>query len=201
MTLYASTHNPGKLREFLRACEQSAISDLIVQPLPRLEDIAPPEETGETFEENAVLKALYYSKFCVSCVFADDSGLEVPALGGAPGVRSARYAGENATDAQNNALVLQNLKGSVDRNARFVCVIALAQRGKLLHVVRGTVEGDILTEPRGSNGFGYDSLFFYPPFKRSFGEIGPDEKFAVSHRGQALRSLFDWISRPPGQLA
>jgi XTP/dITP diphosphohydrolase len=201
VTLYASTHNPGKLREFLRACEQSAISNFTIQPLPGLKSIAPPDETGETFEENAALKAIYYSQFCDSCVFADDSGLEVPALGGAPGVRSARYAGEAATDAENNALLLRNLEGSADRAARFVCFIALARRGKLLHAVRGTVDGEILTEERGTNGFGYDPLFFYPPFERSFGEIGEDEKFAVSHRGQALRSLFDWISRSPAKPA
>jgi XTP/dITP diphosphohydrolase len=201
VTLYASTSNPGKLREFLRACDQVAAADLTIQPLPGLQDLAPPQETGETFEENAVAKALYYSKFCDGCVFADDSGLEVSALGGAPGVRSARYAGENATDEENNALVLRNLEASSDRRARFVCVIALALCGRFLHTVRGTVEGEILTAARGANGFGYDPLFFYPPLKRSFGQIGGDEKFAVSHRGRALRSLFEWISRSPDMQA
>jgi XTP/dITP diphosphohydrolase len=201
VTLYASTSNPGKLREFLRACKQAAVADLTIQPLPGLRDLAPPQETGETFEDNAVSKALYYSKFCDGCVFADDSGLEVSALGGAPGVRSARYAGENATDEENNALVLRNLEGSSDRRARFVCVIAVATRGRFLHAVRGAVEGEILTAARGTNGFGYDPLFFYPPLTRSFGEIGADEKFAVSHRGQTLRSLFEWISQSPDKLA
>lgn len=201
MTLYASTSNPGKLREFLQACEQIAGVALAIQPLPELRDIAPPEETGDAFEENAVFKALYYSKFCDGLVFADDSGLEVCALGGAPGVRSARYAGENATDAENNVLLLRNLEGSSDRQARFVCVIALAARGRLLHTVRGVVQGEILTAARGANGFGYDPLFFYPPLERSFGEIDADEKFAVSHRGQALRRLFEWVSRSPEKLA
>lgn len=201
MTLYASTSNPGKLREFLQACEQIAGATLAIQPLPKLRDIAPPEETGNAFEENAVLKALYYSKFCDGFVFADDSGLEVCALDGAPGVRSARYAGENATDAENNALLLRNLEGSSDRRARFVCVIALASRGRLLHTVHGVVQGEILTAARGSNGFGYDPLFFYPPLERSFGEIDADEKFAVSHRGQALRCLFEWVSRSPEKPA
>lgn len=200
MTLYASTSNPGKLREFLRACDQSGIANMAIEPLPGLRDIPPPEETGTTFEANATAKALYYSTFCDGCVFADDSGLEIVALGGAPGVRSARYAGEHASDEENNAMVLRNLEGSPDRRARFVCVIALATRGKLLHTVRGTVEGEILTGARGPNGFGYDPLFFYPPLRRSFGEFADEEKFAVSHRGNALRSLFEWISRTPGEL-
>jgi XTP/dITP diphosphohydrolase len=155
-----------------------------------LENIRPPEETGRTFEENATLKAVYYSHFTPEIVLADDSGLEVDVLGGAPGVRSARYSGPNATDEDNNNLLLHNLGSTTARSARFVCVVALARAGEILRTARGTVEGEILRTPRGANGFGYDPLFFYPPLNRSFAELTPDEKLSISHRGKALRTLF-----------
>src|SRR5581483_3069348 len=127
-------------------------------------------------------------------VFADDSGLEVEALHGAPGVHSARYAGVGATDAANNALLLRNLQNETNRTARFVCVIALAQEGRMVATCRGTVEGRIRTVPLGSNGFGYDPLFFYPPFARTFAQLSPREKLSVSHRGEALRALFERVA-------
>jgi len=190
MTVYACSSNPGKLREFALAAP-----GVCVETLPNLSTIAPPEETGTTFEENARLKAVYYSAFTPELIFADDSGLEVDALAGAPGVHSARYAGPNATDAENNALLLHNLGNQARRSARFVCVIALARLGQVVQTFPGSVNGEILHAPRGAGGFGYDPLFFYPPFGCSFAELVPEQKFAVSHRGNALRSLARYLSQ------
>jgi XTP/dITP diphosphohydrolase len=187
MRVHICSSNPGKLQEILLA---AGGTDFEISPLPGLKNITPPEETGETFEENAALKAVYYSHFTPEIVLADDSGLEVDALGGAPGVRSARYSGPNATDADNNHLLLRNLGSATARSARFVCVVALARAGEILRTARGTAEGEILQAPRGANGFGYDPLFFYPPLDRSFAELTSDEKLFVSHRGKALRALF-----------
>jgi XTP/dITP diphosphohydrolase len=185
LKLYCATTNRGKLREF-----QMALRDSIqVEPLPGLETIAPCEETGVTFEENAIEKALYYSKRCDGYLFVDDSGLEVAALAGAPGVYSARFAGPSATDAANNQLLLDRMRGVLDRTARFVCVVALAKSGQLLRTFRGEVEGRLLETPQGANGFGYDPLFFYPPFECSFGEAPLERKMEVSHRAQALQKM------------
>ena len=142
------------------------------------------------FEENAILKAAYYGERAPGLLFADDSGLEVEALNGAPGVFSARYAGPGATDEMNNALLIGNLRGRENRRARFVCAIALADRGKLVRTFRGVVDGKILEAPRGMEGFGYDPLFYYRAYGRSFGEISLEEKMAVSHRGKALTAMF-----------
>jgi len=191
VTVYCATGNPGKLREFRLAANQAGIQ---VEPLPGLASILPCEETGSTFEANAILKAEYYGARAPGWLFADDSGLEVDALGGAPGVYSARFAGPDATDESNNRLLLEKLRGVGDRRARFVCVIALADRGRFCQTFRGTVEGEILGEPRGPNGFGYDPLFYYPPFGCSFGEVAPERKLTVSHRGAALRALFESLA-------
>jgi XTP/dITP diphosphohydrolase len=188
VTLYCATTNPGKLREFRLAAGRLG-RDIEIATLPNLSSIDPVEETGDTFKENAVRKAVYYSAHAPGPLFADDSGLEVDALGGEPGVRSARFAGPGATDEANNLLLLEKLRGMEQRRARFVCLIALAEKGALLATFRGAVEGEILHEPRGPNGFGYDPLFFYPPFGCSFGEVGGERKLLVSHRGQALRQL------------
>ncbi|HZU26909.1 MAG TPA: RdgB/HAM1 family non-canonical purine NTP pyrophosphatase [Bryobacteraceae bacterium] len=189
MKLYCATTNPGKLREFRLALE--AWFD--VQPVPGLASIPAPDETGDTFEHNAAEKAIYYSAHAPGPVFTDDSGLEVDALGGAPGVFSARYAGAGATDEANNRLVLERMQGVADRTARFVCVIALAREGRLLRTFRGVVEGILTDAPRGPNGFGYDPLFFYPPFACTFGEAPLTEKMKVSHRSRALASMRDWL--------
>lgn len=185
MRLSCATTNPGKLREFRLALE----GNFEVEALPGLTEIPTPEETGATFEENAIQKALYYSKYCDGYLFVDDSGLEVDALGGAPGIYSARFAGPDASDAANNRLLLERMQGVQDRTARFVCVVALGRRGKLIRTFRGEVEGRLVEEPRGTNGFGYDPLFFYPPFGRTFGEAASDLKMKVSHRAQALRAM------------
>jgi XTP/dITP diphosphohydrolase len=192
--VYCATGNPGKLREFRLAGELLGIE---VEPLPGIKSIVAPEETGGTFEDNACIKASSYSSFAPGPLFADDSGLEVDALGGRPGVYSARYAGENATDEANNRLLLERLGGNPDRTARFVCVIALAEGGRILKTFRGTVEGEILREARGAGGFGYDPLFYYPPFGCSFGEVDGERKFAVSHRGHALRLMLAYLAGLP----
>ena len=190
MTLYCATGNPGKLREFQMAAGQT---DIHLEMAPGLGDIPPCEETGATFEENAVLKATYYGRLAPGPLFADDSGLEVNALGGAPGVYSARFAGPHSTDQANNQLLLERMRGVRDRSARFVCVIALVVGARLAGTFRGVVEGEILEEARGANGFGYDPLFFYPPFGCTLGEAPADRKLQVSHRGKALRALWQGI--------
>ena len=190
MKILCATGNAGKLREFRLAGELLGVD---VEALPGLKSIAAPEETGATFEENARLKAEYYSRFTTGLLFADDSGLEVDALGGEPGVYSARYAGEHATDAENNRLVLARLGDNPHRTARFVCVIALAQNGETVATFRGEVEGELLHEARGPAGFGYDPLFYYPPFQCSFGEVDGEKKFGVSHRGNAVRAMLGFL--------
>jgi XTP/dITP diphosphohydrolase len=183
--LYCATTNQGKLREF----RQTLRPPIQLEPLPGLADIPAPDETGETFEENAIQKALYYGRGVDGLLFAEDSGLEVDALGGAPGIYSARFSGTNATNELNNRLLIERLRGIENRAARYVCVIALVREGKVLGTFRGEVEGEIALEPRGSNGFGYDPLFFYPPFGCTFGEAPQEQKLAVSHRTRALAAL------------
>jgi XTP/dITP diphosphohydrolase len=184
--VYCATSNPGKLREF-----QLAAPDFDVRRLPN--SVAPPEEHGATFEENAADKAKYYGRFVDGYLFADDSGLEVDALNGDPGVHSARYAGLEATDEANNTLLLTRLQGLEDRSARFVCVIALVKNGALVKAFRGVVEGRILEGARGSGGFGYDPLFYHEPFGCTFGEAPIAEKMKVSHRAQALEQMFTYM--------
>jgi len=189
MDLLLATRNPNKTREF---------RELLGQPfnvidLSSFPEIAIPEETGRTFEENAGLKAIAASKKLPNLVIADDSGLEVDALGGAPGVFSARYAGENAGDVSNVDKLLRELRkqniATEKRSARFRCVIALAQNGKLLSVFEGFVEGKIVDPPRGSGGFGYDPIFEPKGFDQTFAEITPESKNKISHRGQAIAAL------------
>jgi len=192
MRLRCATTNPGKLREF-RAAAARLDSQVEIEPLERLRELPVPVEDGETFEQNAVKKALHYSEYAKEPVFADDSGLEVEALGGAPGVYSARYAGEGATDEENNRLLVERLRGVEDRRARFVCVIALARQGELLGVFHGAVGGRIVAEAKGKNGFGYDPHFFYEPFGCTFGEAAGERKMDVSHRGAALKLMLEWV--------
>jgi XTP/dITP diphosphohydrolase len=191
MLIYACSTNPGKLKEFVLAAHAAGAE---LEPLPNLAQIIPPEENGETFEANAILKAIYYSGSTSEIVLADDSGLCVDALNGEPGIHSARYAGPQAGAVENNALLLERLMGVQNRRAHFVCVIALARQGKLMHIARGTADGQIRLEASGNNGFGYDPLFFYPPLGRSFGELSDDEKLGVSARGRALKQAFTSIS-------
>lgn len=190
--LYLASTNKGKLREFASAALDFGID---VQPLPEMNQIVPCVEDGASFEENARKKALHYSALADEMVFADDSGISVDALGGAPGIHSARFAGAQANDKENNRKLLQELARipGAERSARYICVIALAQRQKILAVVEGRAEGVIVDEPRGTNGFGYDPYFYYPPFKKTFAELTPGKKFSVSHRGEAFRKLLAFL--------
>lgn len=183
--LYCATSNPGKLAEY----REGAPAGIEIVAAGRRDC----PETGANFEENAREKALCYAAALGDLVFADDSGLEVSLLGGAPGIHSARYAGAGASDAENRSRLLRELGGRRSA-ARFVCVIALARRGEVLGTFRGEVEGVILEEERGSGGFGYDALFFYPPLGRTLAEMAAEEKFACSHRGQAFRAMVEWIA-------
>lgn len=189
--LYCATTNPGKLREFQLAAARDGFA---VETVPGLAAIPAPEETGTTFRENAVIKALAYSRHAPGLVFVDDSGLAVDALGGAPGVHSARYAGPQATDEENNRLVLDKLGETFHRTARFICVIALAREGALIETFEAKVEGELLRTPRGTRGFGYDPLFFYPPFGSTLAEASAEQKISVSHRGKALAQLFAYLA-------
>ena len=186
MTLYCATGNPGKLREFQLA---AAGADIQLELPPDYRELPACVEDGATFEENAVIKAKHYGVHAPGLLFADDSGLEVDALGGAPGVYSARYSGPGATDRGNNALLLEKLRGVENRTARFVCAIALVEGQRLVGTWRGAVEGRIIDEARGSAGFGYDPLFYHAPFGCTFGEASAEAKLAVSHRGQAMRAM------------
>jgi len=186
--LYCATGNPGKLGEFQMASNGTG-RPVSIELLASYKQLPPCVEGGATFDENAIIKARHYGPHAPGLLFADDSGLEVDALHGAPGVYSARYSGPNATDPFNNRLLLDRLAGVKDRAARFVCAIALVEGTRLLGVYHGAVEGEILHEPRGTGGFGYDPLFYCPAFGCTFGEATAEQKFAASHRGQALRAM------------
>jgi XTP/dITP diphosphohydrolase len=140
-----------------------------------------------------VEKAIYYSQFTGELMFAEDSGLEVDALGGAPGVHSARFSDPGATDERNNRLLLEKLRSNPQRSARYVCTIALVQQGQVLGTFRGMVEGEIIDEERGTNGFGYDPMFYCPAFGCTFGEATTEQKLEVSHRGEATRKMLGFL--------
>jgi XTP/dITP diphosphohydrolase len=192
--LWCATGNAGKLREFQEASKETGTE---IAGLPDFRSLPPCVEDGATFADNAIKKARHYAKYIEGALFADDSGLMVDALGGAPGVYSARYAGPDATDAQNNRLLLERLQDAPQRRARFVCVIALLENGGLRGLYEASVEGEILHEPRGTGGFGYDPLFYHPPFGLTFGEATEAAKLEVSHRGQAFRRMLFSLSPIP----
>jgi len=194
--LQCATGNPGKLREFRMA---AGLAPVEIELLPGFKMIAPCVEDGRTFEDNAVIKALHYGRHTTGLIFADDSGLEVDALGGAPGVWSARYSGPSATDESNNRLLLENLRGVSNRAARFVCAIALIENGAVRGVYHGAVDGFIIDEARGAGGFGYDPLFFCPAFGCTFGEATAEQKFSLSHRGRALRAMLSDLPAAPSR--
>jgi XTP/dITP diphosphohydrolase len=193
MNLLIATTNPGKVKEFREMLSQGGVSfsDLSAHR----EEVSPPEETGHTFRANACLKASYYARQFKTWTVADDSGLAVDALGGSPGVHSARWAEMNGAgkgDADNNALLLRQLEAVPDekRTGRFVCVLAMADpQGRIILTARDTVEGRIVHAPVGQNGFGYDPLFRIDELGKTTAELPPEEKHAVSHRGKALRRL------------
>jgi len=192
--LVIATTNPDKLREI-----RQILADLPVV-LASLGDFPPieaPEETGETFEANARLKALAYEPRTHALTVAEDSGLVVDGLDGEPGVHSARYLGPDASYPDRFADITRRLAARPERprTARFVCAVAVASEGRILWETTAAVEGTIAHEPKGSAGFGYDPIFFYPPYGRTLGEVSDAEKRAVAHRGQAFRALARWLER------
>jgi XTP/dITP diphosphohydrolase len=194
-----ATSNPGKLRDFAGAAAPHGIE---IAGIPGFASLPTVVEDGLTFEDNSRKKAEEYSRHAPGeVVVADDSGLEVDALNGAPGVHSARYAAdqphlasENTDDEANNSRVLRELRGvpAGKRTARFVCVLAAARDGTTLATFRGTVEGVLLEAPRGTNGFGYDPLFYFPQIQKTFAELSAEEKARYSHRGAAFREFLKW---------
>jgi XTP/dITP diphosphohydrolase len=166
--------------------------------VPRFDSLAPFEENALTFGENALGKALYYSQLSDGIVFADDSGLVVPALGGAPGVHSARYAGPQATSAERINKLLQELanKPRQERAAYFCCVIAVIRQGLPIAVISNRADGEILEAPRGAGGFGYDPIFYLPKLVQTFAELTPQEKNLYSHRGKAFRRVLSFLDTP-----
>jgi XTP/dITP diphosphohydrolase len=203
-----ATSNAGKLRDFAGA---AASLDVEIASIPNFASLPAVVEDGLTFEENARKKAENYSRAVPGeIVLADDSGLEVDALKGAPGVHSARYAADaphlmdnNTDDEANNARLLRELKDvpSDKRKGRFVCVIAAARDGQTLNVFRGEAEGTILNRPRGTNGFGYDPLFYFPQIEKAFAELTPEEKAQYSHRGEAFRQFLAWYQATKKDVA
>ena len=204
MRVLIATSNQGKLRDFAGAAAVYAIN---VDGLPDFAALPEAVEDGATFEENARKKAEHYSRFAPGeLVLADDSGLAVEALKGAPGVYSARYAAPddspgNSSDAANNAKLLRELQtvADSDRTGRFVCVISAARDGREVAHFRGEAEGVILREARGVLGFGYDPLFLVPSLAKTFAELTPAEKALVSHRGEALRKFLEWARAQDAQ--
>lgn len=204
--IFLATSNPGKVRELREAAQAF---NMALDPLPGIKNISPPVEDGTTFEQNARIKAEYYSSFAPeSLVLAEDSGLAVEALNGAPGVYSARYAAmlsnlaahTNSSDQDNNqALIAQLERLPNDKHAgKYVCVIAVARHGKTLATFTGEAHGEMLTAPRGTQGFGYDPLFYFPSLYRTFAELSLEQKRAHSHRGKAFRQFLEWYGRNYG---
>jgi len=187
-----ASSNSGKLREYRELAAGTALG---IELLPDFQKLPEFEESAPTFAENSAGKALHYSRFTAELVLADDSGLVVPALGGAPGVHSARYAGPDATSADRVRKLLREMDGKrgVERRARFVCVISVARQGRALAVVSDLAEGAIAAERRGTNGFGYDPVFCLPDGRRTYAEISAEEKNLHSHRGRAFRKLVELL--------
>lgn len=184
--LVLATRNSGKVKEFQRILRDFPVEIRCLNDFGPLPEV---EEDGKTFDDNAYKKAHFTAKVLGLPAIADDSGLVVEALDGAPGVRSARYAGENATDSDNIAKLLKEMAGKTDRRAAFECVLSIAVPSGPALTYEGRCEGEITDSPRGEKGFGYDPVFFYPPYGRTFAEISIEEKNKVSHRGRALQEF------------
>src|ERR1051325_10560352 len=202
LKILIATSNPGKLRDFTGAAKTFGVE---IAPLPNFSSLTPVVEDGLTFEENARKKAEGYSLHAGDeLVLADDSGLAVDVLRGAPGVHSARYAADdpakvdsNTDDDANNARLIREIKDVPfeKRTGRFVCVIAAARKGKTVAVFHGKAEGLILDKPQGTNGFGYEPLFYFPEICKTFAELSAEEKSKYSHRGAAFRQFLEWVSK------
>jgi len=189
--LALASSNPGKLREYA----ELAVPGIQIELVSDFGELPPYDESALTFAENAAGKALHYSRHASEVVLADDSGLVVPALGGAPGVHSARYAGADATDADRCAKLLRAMAAMEGdaRRAHFVCVIAIARNGKAIAIVSDRADGTITNEPRGTRGFGYDPVFLFPQLRLTYAELSRDQKNLYSHRGKAFRKLVSFL--------
>jgi XTP/dITP diphosphohydrolase len=192
MHLLVATTNPGKLREI-----RSLLADAPVElsTLADLEPIEEPEETGLTFQDNARLKARYYASRSGMTTVAEDSGLSIDGLRGEPGVRSARFLRPDASYPERFAEIFRRLAADPGQNraARFVCTVAVVRDDRILFETAGTVEGEIADAPRGEHGFGYDPIFYYPPYGQTLAEVAEEAKLAVAHRGKAFRALAAWL--------
>jgi XTP/dITP diphosphohydrolase len=188
MTLVIATGNPGKTAEIRDMLQNFPVN---IKNLADFGPIPPVEEDGDTFDDNAYKKASFVAKVLGLPALADDSGLVVDALGGAPGVYSARYAGENVTDEQRYTKLLTEMKGKTNRKAAFKCVISIAVPPGPALTYEASCEGLIAEQPAGEGGFGYDPVFYYPPLKKTFGQLTRQEKSRVSHRGKALQELME----------
>ena len=189
--LLVATTNAGKLREIEAILDGAGVELLTLRDVPPVDD---PEETGATFAENARLKALYYAQATGLASVADDSGLEIAALDNAPGVHSARWHGSDYAVKFQKIQELLRERGAAGSTARFVCHLALASGPAVEFEAEGTVEGEIVAQPRGSNGFGYDPIFLYPPFGLTLAELDHAQKSAVSHRGKAFAALREYLA-------
>jgi len=196
--LFVASSNPGKLREY-RALAQPAGASVDLAFIPNFDALPVFEEIWPTFAENAAGKALHYSRFAPGVMIADDSGLVVPALGGAPGVHSARYAGPDASDADRIRKLLGEMRGKngEERQARFVCVVAAAESGRMRGLFSSSAEGFLLEEPRGEDGFGYDPIFYFPALGKTYAEISREEKNLHSHRGKAFHKALEFLLGAP----
>jgi XTP/dITP diphosphohydrolase len=190
--LLVATTNTGKLAEIARQLEGTPVTLLSLADLPPIPE---PEEHGATFAEIARNKACYYARASGLTTVAEDSGLEIDALDGAPGILSARFPGATYPDKFARIFAMLDERGAEDSPARFVCALAVARGSEVLFEAEGRVEGRITREPRGSGGFGYDPILYYPPYGRTLAEVSAEEKAAVSHRGQAFRALRAWLMR------
>jgi XTP/dITP diphosphohydrolase len=190
MDLLVATTNPGKLREIEVILEGVPMRLHTLAEFPGIDE---PEESGATFEENARLKAVYYSAATGMVTAADDSGLEIDALAGAPGVHSARWHGSDYGFKFQKIREALDAQGLSTSHARFVCCVAVADHGRVIYETRGTIEGQIADTPQGTNGFGYDPIFFYPPLGLTLAQLDRDQKSRASHRGKAFAALRDWM--------
>lgn len=200
--LLIATTNPGKLREIQQVLAEVPVTLLSLRDVPAVQE---PDETGESFQENARIKALYYDRAVATDaeprdVVAEDSGLVIDALNGEPGVRSARFLRPDASYPERFAEIYRRLDQATAghsgrRAARFICAVAVARGGRLLYETRAAVEGEIAHSPSGTRGFGYDPIFYYPPYGRTLAEVSDEEKLRVGHRGQAFRALAGWLRR------
>ena len=193
-TLLIATTNPGKLREIRALMPDGPVRLVSLADIPHIEE---PEETGTTFEENARLKARYYAARSGLWTVAEDSGLVIDALDGEPGVQSARFLGPDATYPERFAEIYRRLhaRGNLPRTARFVAALASVDGGEVVYETTGTVEGEIASAPSGAGGFGYDPIFFYPPYGKTLADVDAADKIAVAHRGVAFRKFAAWIKQ------